>query len=223
VLHELYHAQDASLIARARVVGVWLGSNRMMARLPPAYREAVSAQLAHHPEPSADHGDPADDVPAAIASVSGDAMRSFFAPPRVVFTPLSVAVDAPAAPPAQVAFTHEISVPPRDLDIFSHVNAATWLAYADDARARAAESSALDPLVARGYCVRAALFYNREAALDDRLRVELAALEHPISERHALGAWFYRAGDPQPRCTLRLDLAPGARIITEPAAPTRGA
>lgn len=216
VLHELHDASDGSLVARAHVLGAWLGPTRQLVRLPEAYRAAVRAQLAHHPHVAADHGDPETDRPAAIASVRGDLMRSFFNPPRVAFEPLSVAIEAPRKPPADPVFAHEIEVPPRDLDLFSHVNAATWLAYADDARSVAADRGALDPLVARGYCVRAALFYARESACFDRLRVALAPLDGPFTASHALGAWFTRGGDPQPLCALRLDLAPGARTITEP-------
>jgi len=133
-----------------------------------------------------------------------------------VFGPLSVAVDAPTTAPTESAFDHSIVVPPRDLDVFSHVNAATWLAYADDARQFAADAGALPAEVARGYVVRTAIFYAREASRHDRLRVVLAPIGGPLTETHALGAWFYRGDEPEPLCTLRVDLAPGARAVTAP-------
>lgn len=227
VLHVLHDATDGSLVARARVLGVWLGPDRQLARLPEVYKSAVRAQIAQHPDlagpaPLSAHGDPRDDRPAAIARVQGDRLSSFFTPPRVAFHPLSLAVDAPPAPPSPPVFSHELVVPPRDLDVFSHVNAATWLAYADDARHLAAEAGVLDPAVARGYCVRAALFYAREAACHDRLRVSLAELDGPLATHHALGAWITRGDDPQPLCALRLDLAPGARTVSAPTLERQG-
>lgn len=222
VIHEA-HDEAGGLVARARVQGVWLGPDRRMARLPDPLRQIVT-----HGAPGDDAG-PAADRPAAIASIAGARHRSFIDPPRVVFEPLSIAVDAPNVDPERVLFTHDVVVPPRDLDVFSHVNAATWLAYADDARAFAADAGAIEPAVARGYNVRTALFYAREASVHERLRVVLAALDdRPVYESRAVGAWVFRVAPGHPRddeprwsradalCVMRLDLAPGARPITEP-------
>lgn len=221
VLHEARDASDGSLIARARVLGVWLGPDRRLARLPDSFRAAGVAQKAlqeAHGERNEDViGDPARDEPARIVAVVRGNATSFIDPPRVVFGPLSVAVDAPTTPPESIAFEHVIVVPPRDLDVFSHLNAATWLAYADDARQYAADAGALPAEVARGYVVRTALFYAREASKHDRLRVVVAPLGGALADTHALGAWFYRGDEPEPLCTVRVDLAPGARAVTAPA------
>lgn len=218
VIHEA-HDDDGALVARARVQGVWLGPDRRMARLPDRLRQIVT-----HGAPGDDAG-PGADLPAHIAQISGARHRSFIEPPKIVFGPLSLAVDAPDHAPERVLFSHDIVVPPRDLDVFSHVNAATWLTYADDARAFAAEAGAIDAEVARGYNVRTAIFYAREASVHERLRVVLAALDdRPVAETRALGAWVFRvdAAGEEARaradalCIMRLDLAPGARPVTEP-------
>ncbi len=173
VIHEA-HMADGTLVARARVLGVWLGPDRRIARLPDHFRALVPARSA----PS-----DVDAGPASITTISGGIATSFIDPPRVSFSPLSLAVDAPSeALPA--VFEHRLRVPPRDLDVFSHVNAATWLAYADDAREHAAAAAEtdpelarqIDPEIARGYVPRVAIFYGREAALHDELRVVLAPL-----------------------------------------------
>lgn len=221
VLHEARDARDGSLIARARVLGVWLGPDRRLARLPDAFRVAGGVQRALHVAHLAAGGghttdDPAHDAPAHIAAVRGGQASSFIHPTRVVFGPLSLAVDAPTTPPPAPAFEHTIIVPPRDLDVFSHLNAATWLAYADDARHVAADAGALDAAVATGYVARTAIFYGREASRNDRLRVVLAPLDGALEVTHALGAWFFLGDEGEPLCTLRIDLAPGARAVTAP-------
>jgi len=220
VEHLVTRADDGALVAHARVLGVWLGPQRRMVRLPDRFREHVAP-----PDPPADLTDPvtptAPPGPAHVARVAqttGGHASSFFDPPEVVLAPLGVAVDAPNAPPATPLFEHHLVVPPRDLDVFSHVNAATWLTYADDARLLAAARGHLPHDLATGWVARCALHYGREAVVGDGLRVTLAALDGPFPVSHALGAWFHRTADPEPLCTLRVDLAPGARPITAPEA-----
>ncbi len=224
VLHEALMA-DGTLVARARVLGVWLGPDRRIARLPDHFRALAPARAAPSDASSlpARHASLLADVdagPARVASIRGGIATSFIDPPRVSFTPLSLAVDAPAEVVMPV-FEHRLRVPPRDLDVFSHLNAATWLAYADDAREHAAAAAErdpelarqIDPEIARGYVPRVAIFYGREAALHDELRIALAPLG-PLTESHALGVWFFRDADLL--CTMRLDLAPGLRPVTVP-------
>ena len=38
----------------------------------------------------------------------------------------------------------------------------------------------------------------------------------PLGHASALGTWFYRDPEPEPLCTIRVDLAPGARWVTAP-------
>lgn len=220
VEHLVTRPDDEALIAHARVLGVWLGPQRRMARLPDRFREHVAPPDTHSPADLIAPTNPTN--PAHVAHVAGGHEGSFFDPPEVVLSPLGVAVGAPTTPPHTPLYEHDLVVPPRDLDVFSHVNAATWLTYADDARLLGAARGHLPHDLATGWVARCALHYGREAVVGDPLRVVLAALDGPLTANHALGAWFYRAPDPDPLCTLRVDLAPGARAITRPEAATAG-
>lgn len=217
-VEHLVTRDDDTLVAHARVLGVWLGPQRRIVRLPDRFREHVAAPDTRSPLASELDAPPA--RVAQVARITGGHAGSFFDPPEVVLSPLGVTVDAPAAPPHTPLYEHHLVVPPRDLDLFSHVNAATWLAYADDARLLAAARGHLPHDLASGWVARCALHYGREAVVGDPLRVILAALDGPLTTSHALGAWFYRGPDADPLCTLRVDLAPGARAITQPEAPT---
>ena len=212
VLHVARKADDGAIVARARVLGVWLGPERRMVRLPDRFREhAWPLDASETPELASGSA-----APAHVEAVRGGLPGSFTEPPEVVLAPLSIAVDPPALPAHTPLFEHRIVVPPRDLDLFSHVNAATWLTYADDARLLATARGLLPHDLGTGYVARTALHYGREAIVYDALRVALGPLDGPVSERHALGAWFFRDPDPEPLCAVRVDLAPGARPLTAP-------
>lgn len=211
VYHELVREEDGALIARAHVTGVWIGPNRRMARIPDAMRElarAQAAELQSHP-PTAHH-------PAARRRAGGRA-TSFFEPLEVVHPGLGLEVIAPAEPPPPDAFLHVVTVPARELDIFSHVNAATWLAYCDDARLAAARAGAVPhDLGAGGYNVRAAILYKREAVLGDALEVRAFRL---ADSPKALGFAITRGDDLNPLCLARVDTEPGARPISPALGP----
>ena len=113
-----------------------------------------------------------------------------------------------------VVHRHEVVVPRRELDVFSHVNAATWLTYCDDARAAAAEAGALPAAMgALGYNVRTAILYRHEAVVGDRLSVAVARV---ADDDRALVFAIRRASEPdRTLCSIRIDTAPGARPISE--------
>ncbi|MFO0750122.1 MAG: hypothetical protein U1F43_31290 [Myxococcota bacterium] len=240
VLHECTRTTDGALVARARVTGVWLGPTRKMVRLPDAFREFADGQLAAlplepHPPELDDHAPLPD--PQVVARPDTHA-TSFTAPHETVFAPLGVRTGPPAPNDPVIVerrfeHVHRLIVPPRDLDVFSHVNAATWLLYCEDARHLGAMAGDLGPTAGgaapgapvrcqhpRGWGVRAGWFYQREAVLGDALDVGVWS----IGPR-ALGFAFLRAGakgDPHhddhgPLVTVRLDVAPGGRAVTEPA------
>ena len=208
VYHELLRESDGALVARAHVTGVWIGPNRRMARLPDHLRDvarAQAAELREHP--------PTPHRPAAQPRARGIA-TSFFEPPEVVHPGLGLDVSPPAGPPPAGAFTHEVVVPPRELDIFSHVNAATWLSYCDDARHAGAASGALPhDLGAGGYNVRSAILYRREAVVGDRLTVHAWRL--PDAPR-AVAFAIQRGDEADPLCVARIDTEPGAVAISAP-------
>lgn len=207
VVHEALRERDGAVVARARVTGVWLGPSRRPVRIPDALRAVTRAEVAE-----ADDG--GDGVVELAAELGGEA-SSFIAPPEKVFTPLSVKVEPPLEPPEASRAVHRLVVPSRDLDVFSHVNAATFLHYADDAREAEAERLGLAADVARGFVARVGLFYQREARRGDHLALHLV----PLGER-ALGVWCRREvdGGEEPLVAMRLDLVPGAKAVTEPGA-----
>lgn len=217
--HVARRVADGALVAEARVTGVWIGPARRMVRLPEGLRALVRA---------ANEAGPARDLvlerahDAALeprrASPSAAFARSFIAPPEVVFPALGVAEGPPTVFPSEVAFEHVVVVPPRDLDVFLHVNAATWLHYCDDARVLGAAAGALAPeLAADGWVVRAGLFYGREASLGERLRISVWWIDAA-----ALGFACRRDGEAEVLCAVRVDLAPGARAAALAAAPAGG-
>ncbi len=203
--HELVRKRDGALIARARVQGAWLGPNRRLARLPQVFRDFAAAQIdelrggkhihTHDPTPP----------PTGHA-------RSFFAPPEVVHPGLGIDADAPSLEPLPAVFTHEVVVPERDLDMFSHVNAATWVRYINDARRAAARADKLPHAQgAGGFNVRTAIHYRHEAVAGDRLQIALAPLPSG-----ALGAWITRDASPEVLCCAAVDTEPGFTPISPP-------
>lgn len=205
VIHTATRISDGALVARARVTGVWLGPSRRPARLPDSARTIAESA----PDDSLTLLEGAE-VPALLDTVGGDP-RSFTHPPERVFAPMSLLAGSPPPPP-QYGFEHRLTVPFRDLDVFSHVNAATWLLYADDARDAA--RGALSPDLATGQVVRLAIFYGRESCQGDTLRISLA----PLSP-HSLGAWCFREApspETEPLVSMRLDLVRAPAPITAP-------
>lgn len=209
VVHEALRERDGAVVARARVTGVWLGPSRRPVRLPDALRLVTRAETGSYDEAS----DQAEDGMVDLAEVHGGEASSFIAPPEKVFTPMSVKVEPPLEPPEPARAIHRLVVPSRDLDVFSHVNAATFLHYADDAREAEAERLGLGAEVAKGFVARVGLFYQREAKRGDHLALHLV----PLGER-ALGVWCRREGPDGdvPLVAMRLDLVPGAKAVTEP-------
>lgn len=207
VVHELLRPADGALVAHASVTGVWIGPSRRMVRLPDTFRELARAQAGAIPA----------DVRTAVADrpPSHGRPASFFDPPEVVHGARGLDLRPPEElDEGAVVYRHEVVVPRRELDVFSHVNAATWLTYCDDARAAAADAGALPAaLGALGYNVRTAILYRHEAVAGDRLVVSVARV--PGDER-ALHFAACRQSEPgRSLCAIRIDTAPGARPISE--------
>lgn len=214
VVHEALRERDGALVARAKVTGVWLSPTRRPARIPDTLRR-VSRAAALIDEL---HGP--DEAVLEAHEGGGGRETSFIDPPERVFSPLSVMTEPPIEPPSPPVATHVLTVPARDLDVFSHVNAATFLHYADDARLALAEGLGIEPGLARGFVARVGLFYQREACEGDELHLELLPLGPA-----ALGVWCRRrprsSEDPTgdalvPLVAMRLDLVAGAKPVTLP-------
>ncbi len=222
VVHEALRERDGAVVARAKVVGVWLGPTRRPARIPDSVRTVMRIGVDH---------DLSGDDEAFLEGTDGGNDRSFIDPPERVFAPLSVMTEPPLEPPSEPVATYRLVVPFRDLDVFSHVNAATFLHYADDARDAFASTLGIDPAVARGFVNRVGLFYQQEARQGDTLDLALVPLG-----RAALGVWCRRERRPNemndvseggdgdiktgglvPLVAMRLDLVAGADPVTTPS------
>jgi acyl-CoA thioesterase FadM len=166
VTHAVHRVVDDVLVAHARVMGMWLGPDRRLARLPDSLRE-VWRQHDALPRPAL-----SPPTPAAGASAY---TPSIVSPPEVVHT--MCGLDGLAPPPdgpPEGAWAYQMTVRPSDIDIFDHVNAASYLRFCDDARLAAADAGALGPAEgqrARGPAVRVAIAYHREAVRGDALTI----------------------------------------------------
>lgn len=205
VLHDIVRPSDGALIGRARVHGVWMGPDRRPARIPDEmrafaerHRDALTglSDAWTRPQPA----------PAAVPDNS-------FLEPRERLHPLLGLELEPAQHVPQPAFVHETVVRPSDIDVFGHVNAATWVRLCEDARTLAGLAGAfgdatLEALACSRRSVRVAIVYLREAVLGDRLCLRVAA----VDSGHARGAFdleVVRHGEPDlPLCRARLETVP---------------
>jgi acyl-CoA thioesterase FadM len=212
VLHEARRADDGALVARAIVTGVWLNSERRMARIPDPYRalSSVHSRLAAI----------ADDDPAAALEAPaeeahrGGLRRSFISPRSWAAPPRSLDLELPREALAAPLHIHPLTVAPRDLDVFGHVNAATWLAFAEDARDAAARAGRLtQDCTGPRWLNRVGLFYGREAIEGQRLDL---AIWQPGPATVACA--FLDASSGAFLGSARCDLTPGASPITAPPA-----
>ncbi len=213
VLHEAVRASDGAVVARARVTGVWLGKDRRMARIPDAFREYAEMQAALAP-PDVVTADIAGD-PLVERGLEGHP-GSFIAPPTTTFPPITVATEPPRALPTEWLHVHTLTVRPSDLDVFGHVNAATWLSFADDARVFADRAGALpEDVSGHRWTARVGLFYGREAVEGDVLRI---GVWQPGPRALAYAFLGPDAPEGPARCIVRTDHAPGGAPISAPEA-----
>lgn len=214
VYHEAVRAADGAVVARARVTGVWLGRDRRMARIPDAFREYAEMQAALAPEDTVTNdlaGDPV--IETGFEGHAG----SFIAPPTATFPPMTVSTEPPRTLPTAFLHIHPLTVRPQDLDVFGHVNAATWLSFADDARVFADRAGALPADVSgHRWTARVGLFYGREAADGVTLHI---GLWQPAPRALAYAFLDAPSLDGSPRCVIRTDHSPGGVPISAPAAP----
>lgn len=142
---------DGRPIGHARVVGVWLGPNRRLARLPDAARERGRNQ--------AEHDGPFGELPVpSTDDIAREA--SFLDAPRQLFRPVGLGLE----PDFELEPTHrdQVRVRPSDCDVFQHVNASSWLHFCNDVRKSAGDQR---------ICNRAVIDYRNEALSGDLLDV----------------------------------------------------
>lgn len=166
VHHEVVRASDGALVAHAQVTGCWLGPARRLVRLPDSIREACRSDLNGGYLPI----DPAHETPLPpLDEEDANEALSFITPPAQRYESLGLGASLPEAPEGPFA-EHVLTVKPRDLDIFDHVNASHWLRFADDARILGSRNGDLNP--AGGLPTRrVAIHHPREAVAGDELRV----------------------------------------------------
>ena len=158
--HEVRRRSDDVVLAEAEVTGLWLDPTRRLTRMPDALR-AFCADI--EPPPPAH--------PAGEEDHAERLETSFIRPPDVHYPggPLSVVAPNSGDVPTD-AMTYRCHVRPSDLDIFAHVNAATYLRYCDDARVAA--DGLLGPL-GRAPSTQAALHYARETLEGEEVEIRL--------------------------------------------------
>ncbi len=190
--HELRRVEDGALVARAHVVGLWLDPNRRLSRIPDALRTFSAAIEA--PE----------EAPAASSSTAATDRHesSYIRPPDLVFPERGLDIVPPADPPADGAFEYRTHVRPSDLDIFAHVNAATYLRFCDDARVA---SDGILGLGLRRPLMRCSIHHEKETVEGEPMRIQLW---RPQPDEDLLAFWITAGEDDSLRCSATVELAP---------------
>ena len=188
--HAIIDRRDRSLVAELRVRGLWLGPTRRLARIPDALR-ALAARHAEEAGPEFQLKTPTPHYP--------DEGPLVHTAPRVVVHAREGLDMGTFEDPPTPTYRHTLTVRPRELDIFSHVNAATYPRYCHDARVLAHRAGAI-PDAANGPFRKLAIVYDREAILDDELAIDVAP-----STDDDRGLWYTirRAKDETVLCRAR--------------------
>jgi len=185
--HEIRRLHDDAIVAEAHVTGLWLGPDRRLARIPDALREFAGTL-----EPPAPVGD------GHARSTDARLESSYIRPPDVPFPHRSIDIAAPADDLPEPSFAYQTRVRPSDLDIFAHVNAATYLRFCDDARI---DGSAYFACETRRPTLRAAIRYVKETVEGETLTIRVWRVD---AETFA----FTVRADGELRATAAMELAP---------------
>lgn len=167
VRHEVRRMTDGVTVARAHVVGLWLGPTRRLTRIPDELRAYIES-LKEPPTTESDL------VVQPHVPCDADRMESSYIRPPERIYPVS-GLDTLTVPQAEdiPAHAHRFSLTVRwsELDIFNHVNAATYLRFCDDARAAFDQEHDSPAGHLRRPQVGAALYYDRETLEGERIEV----------------------------------------------------
>jgi acyl-CoA thioesterase FadM len=166
--HHVIDEADKSLVAYAQVKGMWLGPNRRLARIPDSFRALGQAHMALE---APEH---------ILREVSGPREATgpliHTQPDRVVYEPTGLDLKPFVLTEGPDLYTHRFTVRPSDIDIFSHVNAATYVRYCHDARFLAGCEGVLRRLSTRSFR-RLAIMHHAEALQGDELEIGIRRLE----------------------------------------------
>ena len=188
--HHVIDRRDRSLVAELRVRGLWLSPSRRLARIPDGLR--ALAEL-HATQPMPDFI-----LKPASGACLEDGPLVHTNPQTVVHTREGLDMGSFDDTP-EVTFSHQLTIRPRDLDVFSHVNAATYVRMCHDARVYARREGGIAP-EADGPFRKLAIVYDREALLDEVLQIDVSPdLNDPR------GTWYTirRASDGTRLCRVR--------------------
>jgi acyl-CoA thioesterase FadM len=161
--HHVVAADDGSLVAHALVEGLWLGPSRRLVRIPDAFRSLA----AEH----ANQGSPPHEV-LSPRSLTGDGPLIHTNPQPHVFERRGIDLDLEKG--SDEVFRMERVVRPSDIDIFSHVNAATYVDIFEDVLYEAYKAqTVLSAVENRPQASnRLVIQYDREALLDEVLAID---------------------------------------------------
>tara|TARA_B100000674_G_C37887346_1_gene937304 strand:- start:76 stop:927 length:852 start_codon:yes stop_codon:yes gene_type:complete len=158
--HHVVAEDDGSLVAHAIVEGLWLGPSRRLVRIPDAFRElAEQHAAAESPKFSV--------LPVNRPAGTGPLIHTN--PKPCIFERKGLDLHLYDAP--ESTFTSERTIRPSDIDIFSHVNAATYVDMFEDALYEAFKTHAFDRSWPNrpGPVNRLFIHYDRESLLDESL------------------------------------------------------
>ncbi|MCB9506189.1 MAG: hypothetical protein H6700_11875 [Myxococcales bacterium] len=197
--HEIRRTTDGAVVATAQVTGLWLGPNRRLCRIPDRLREFAES-VRPPPPPAAE---------SALEDHSSRFESSYIRPPEIRYPASAAALPEFAEAVPDRAFRATTVIRPSDLDIFAHVNAATYLRLCDDTRIAAAGHFGIDT---RRPAIRAAIRYDRETTEGEPLDVFVWMLD-------ATHVAYSLRVDGDPRAAAVMEIAPRLALPGGPESP----
>ena len=193
--HHVIDAKDRSLVAHAIVDGIFLGPNRRPVRIPESFR-ALAKQHEALKDPAYIRR------PAHQPKHQGPLIHTN--PERTIYTPLGLESFFHSEPPAEVAFEWNLQVRPSQIDIFSHVNAATYIEMFTDALFEATQTDqAAFRSLEQASIRRLAIQYQQEATV----RQDLVVRVWPLGHADEFGCELYRPADGLTLCLATLHMS----------------
>ena len=160
--HHVIASDDGTLVAHAIVEGLWLGPSRRLVRIPDAFRRLAEQHT------SLDV--PGFSVPEPNRPMD-DGVLIHTRPKPCIFKREGLALNLGKVP--TTTFRNERIIRPSDIDIFSHVNAATYVDMFEDTLYEAFRTrSPIEDWHHRpGPVNRLMIQYDRESLLDERVMI----------------------------------------------------
>ena len=156
--HHVVAVDDGTLVAHAIVEGLWLGPSRRLVRIPDSFRDLAKGHANCEP--------PDFELPSPVRN-QDDGPLIHTSPSPCVFERRGL--DLTLGEPPESTFESERIIRPSDIDIFSHVNAATYVDMFEDALYHAYKKGGLGIELNHrpGPVNRLMIQYDRESVLDE--------------------------------------------------------